>query len=66
MYAAASNLTVFFPSTILLYRQFILQSSNALFPLTAGETGWLREEAGELGRWPGAASALRAAAFAPS
>lgn len=66
MYAAASNLTVFFPSTILLYRQFILHSSNALFPLTAGETGWLREEAGELGRRPGAASALRAAAFAPS
>lgn len=39
MYAAASNLTVFLPSTILLYRQFILWSSNALFLLTAGETG---------------------------
>lgn len=38
MYAAASNLTVLFPSTILLYRQFILPSSNALFLLTAGET----------------------------
>lgn len=38
MYAAAANLSVlFFPSTILLYRQFILQSSNALPLVTAQE-----------------------------
>lgn len=38
MYAAAANLSVlFFPSTLLLYRQFILQSSNTLPLVTAQE-----------------------------
>lgn len=38
MYAVAANLSVFFfSSTLLLYRQFILQSSNTLRLVTAQE-----------------------------
>lgn len=71
MYAAASNLTVFFPSTILLYRQFILPSNNALFLPTAGETGGLQGKPENLGGRPewrvllpkGAASGLTVSGY---
>ena len=43
---AVSNLSAFLPGTLLLYRQFILPSSNALFLLTAGGT-----EVGSRGSW---------------
>lgn len=44
------NLTVFFPSTILLYRQFILPSSNALLLPTAREAAGQGWEAGQGGK----------------
>ena len=37
---AVSNLSAFLPGTLLLYRQFILPSSNALFLLTADRGGF--------------------------